>query len=87
MQNYPNPFNPTTTISYAIPMTGMVDLRVYDVLGREVASLQQGLQDAGSYNLKWDASDLSSGFYVYRIMVTVDGQSKFAQAKKMILMK
>ncbi len=87
MQNYPNPFNPTTTISYAIPMTGMVDLRIYDVLGREVASLQQGLQDAGSYNLKWDASDLSSGFYVYRLMVTVDGQSKFAQAKKMILMK
>jgi len=87
MQIYPNPFNPTTTISYALPISGMVDLRIYDILGCEVASLQPGLQDAGSYNLKWDTSNLSSGFYVYRIMVIVDGQSKFAQAKKMILMK
>ncbi|MCK9282067.1 MAG: GDSL-type esterase/lipase family protein [Melioribacteraceae bacterium] len=87
MQNYPNPFNPTTTIRYAIPVSGMVDLRIYDILGREVASIQQGLQDAGNYNVTWNASNLSSGFYVYRIMVTVDGQSKFAQSKKMILMK
>ncbi|MFA7288504.1 MAG: GDSL-type esterase/lipase family protein, partial [Melioribacteraceae bacterium] len=87
MQNYPNPFNPTTTIRYALPISGMVDLRIYDILGREVASLHQGMQDAGSYNLNWNASNLSSGFYVYRIMVSVDGQSKFTQSKKMILMK
>ncbi|HEY9165687.1 MAG TPA: T9SS type A sorting domain-containing protein [Candidatus Kryptonia bacterium] len=81
-QNYPNPFNPTTTISYNLQKAGHVTLKVYDVLGREVATLFDGFKTAGSHTTSFDASALASGVYFYRI---VAGQ--FVSTKKMLLMK
>jgi hypothetical protein len=66
-QNYPNPFNPTTTIQYAVPVSGEVALTVYDVLGGQVARLQHGFIHAGEHTAVFDGSDLSSGTYVYTI--------------------
>ncbi len=81
-QNYPNPFNPATVISYQLSAARAVDLRVFDMLGREVAVLAQGVQSAGTYKVNFDASNLASGFYVYRL--TAGG---FTQSMKMLLMK
>lgn len=66
-QNYPNPFNPSTVISYHLPMSSRVNLRVYDMLGREVAELVNEVQVSGSHEVTFDASSLSSGMYFYRI--------------------
>jgi photosystem II stability/assembly factor-like uncharacterized protein len=81
-QNYPNPFNPTTTINFQIPNDGYVTLKVFDLLGREVASLVNEDKKAGYYGYNFDASKLSSGVYIYKI--TADN---FVQSKKMLLMK
>jgi hypothetical protein len=81
-QNYPNPFNPSTTLRYSIPREGMVSLKVYNILGQEVASLVNEFQTNGVYSVKFDASKLSSGMYLYRI--TSGG---FTQVKKMMLLK
>ncbi|MBC8041856.1 MAG: T9SS type A sorting domain-containing protein [Rhizobacter sp.] len=81
-QNYPNPFNPATTISYAIPQAASVRLRVYDMLGREVATLVDTKQAAGSYTARFDASRFASGIYFYRLQ---SGAS--VQTKKMLLVK
>jgi photosystem II stability/assembly factor-like uncharacterized protein len=81
-QNYPNPFNPTTTIAFQVAKTGNVRLAVYDILGREVALLLNERKNAGSYEVRFDASTLSTGLYLYRI--AADG---FVQAKKMLLVK
>jgi hypothetical protein len=81
-QNYPNPFNPTTTISYQLPVASQVSLKVYDVLGREVMTLVNGRQDAGAYNFNFNASELSSGVYFYRLQ-----SGNFVQTKKMMLVK
>lgn len=67
MANYPNPFNPTTTIRYSVPNAGMVSLRVFDMLGREVALIESGYKSAGRYEAVFDASRLASGIYVYRL--------------------
>jgi hypothetical protein len=82
LQNYPNPFNPTTTINYQLPESGFVKLNVYDLLGREVASLVNENKPAGNHSVKFDASRLTSGVYVYTVSV-----NKFTQSKKMLLMK
>ena len=66
-QNYPNPFNPSTSITYQLPAAVKVDLRVFDVLGREVAVLASGVQSAGSHTVKFDAASLSTGVYFYRL--------------------
>jgi len=66
-ENYPNPFNPATMIRYQIAERGFVSLKVYDVLGREVATLVNGEKSAGSYSVRWDASSLASGTYFYRL--------------------
>ncbi|MEG8946385.1 alpha-amylase family glycosyl hydrolase [Rosettibacter firmus] len=81
-QNYPNPFNPTTFINYQIPSTSNVILKVYDILGREVTTLVNEVQQAGRYEIKFNASDLPSGVYFYRIQA-----GNFSDTKKMILLK
>ncbi|MCL6098536.1 MAG: M36 family metallopeptidase [Bacteroidetes bacterium] len=80
--NYPNPFNPSTTINYQLPENGFVTIKVYDVLGKEVATLVNKNKSAGYYNVSFDASKLTSGVYIYTINV-----NGFAQSKKMLLMK
>ena len=81
-QNYPNPFNPVTTINYALPHNGIIYLKVYDVLGREIKELASGYKEAGYYNVSFDGSNLPSGIYIYKL-VTND----FTDIKKMILVK
>ncbi len=82
LENYPNPFNPTTEISYQMPRNGEVTLKVYDVLGRLVATLVDGYQSAGVHTAQFNADNLASGIYFYRL--TAPG---ITQVKKMILMK
>jgi hypothetical protein len=81
-QNYPNPFNPTTTIKYSIAKPGMVNIKVYDIVGREVATLVNQEQGSGSYQVTFDASKLASGLYIYRIQ-----SGDFSAVSKMMLMK
>ena len=81
-QNYPNPFNPTTTISFSIPSSAFTSLKVYDILGNEVATLVNEEKQAGNYELQFDASNLSSGIYLYKLQVC-----SFVETKKMILIK
>ncbi|HCY74365.1 MAG TPA: hypothetical protein DHV28_00455 [Ignavibacteriales bacterium] len=81
-QNYPNPFNPSTSISYSINGFQFVSLRVYDLLGREVATLVDEYKSPGNYEAKFDASSLSSGVYFYRLKNDTD-----VETKKMIYLK
>lgn len=81
-QNYPNPFNPTTTIAFALPEARNVSLRVYDMLGREVAVLVDRSLEAGQHKIQWDASDLASGTYLYRIVA-----GNYISVKTMVLVK
>ncbi|MCH7723900.1 MAG: S8 family peptidase [Bacteroidetes bacterium] len=81
-QNYPNPFNPSTTIKYNLKENGYVSLKIYDILGREVANLISEKQIAGSYNVIFNADGLVSGVYIYKLKV-----NDFIEAKKMILTK
>ncbi len=81
-QNYPNPFNPTTQINYSIKEAGLVQLRVYDILGKEIVTLVNTNKEAGYYSVDFDASELPSGVYIYQL--TTPG---FTQARKMILTK
>ena len=80
--NYPNPFNPVTTFEYAIDQTLHVTLRVYDTLGREVATLVDGVQQAANYQVRFDGAGLASGMYLYRL--ETPGQ---VLTRRMILMK
>jgi hypothetical protein len=87
MQNYPNPFNPSTTIEFQLPANGNVELKVYDVAGREVATLVNEMRNAGNHRIVWNAVDnqgvkVSSGVYFYRISA-----GQFNQIKKMVLLK
>lgn len=86
-QNYPNPFNPTTVISYQISTVSHVTLKVYDVLGREVANLVDQRQNAGYYNVIFDASRFASGVYFCRLVANGNGGEKFVSVKKLVLMK
>lgn len=81
-QNYPNPFNPATRISYQIPVSGLVKLSVYDFLGREVETLVNEYKQAGFYDIEFNASELSSGTYFYRIQ-----SNEFISTKKMLYIK
>ncbi len=82
-QNYPNPFNPNTVINYAVKENSLINLKLYDALGREIATLVNKNQGAGNYNIKLNASDFSSGFYFYSLFINGD---LFA-TKKMFLLK
>jgi len=81
-QNFPNPFNPSTVISYQLPVSSQVTLKVFDVLGNEVASLVNLQQEAGSYNVTLDASSLASGTYIYRLIA-----GDFVSTKKLVVLK
>ncbi|OYV84512.1 MAG: hypothetical protein B7Z63_06815 [Ignavibacteriae bacterium 37-53-5] len=81
-QNYPNPFNPSTIISYGIPKSGFVELKVFDVAGRSIATLVSGHQSPGHYEIRFDGSKLPSGVYFLRIEA-----GGLSQTRKMILMK
>ncbi len=81
-QNYPNPFNPTTTIKFSVPVTGHITLKVYDMLGQLVATLSDGIHQAGNYNASFDGSNLASGIYVYRLQ-----SESVTISKKFVLMK
>lgn len=82
MQNYPNPFNPSTTIEYTIPENSVVTLTIYDILGKEVANLVNKYQDQGSYIVNWNAANVSSGVYIYKL-----NAGSYADTKKMVLSK
>lgn len=81
-QNYPNPFNPSTTISYSLPQNGNVEIKLYDVLGNEIATVLNSVKEAGNYDVKFDASSLASGMYIYTIRV-----NDYTATKKMLLVK
>jgi hypothetical protein len=81
-QNYPNPFNPSTKILYSIAEAGQVKISVYNLLGQEVSSLVNGFMEAGNHQVSFNASDLPSGTYIYKIET-----SQFTQARKMLLTK
>ena len=86
-QNYPNPFNPITSIRYDLPVDGLVNITVYDMIGREVKNLVNGIQTAGFRSVKWDATNnnnqtVSAGLYIYSIY-----SDNYIDTKKMILLK
>ena len=81
-QNYPNPFNPTTTISYSVNTTGNIELAVYDLQGHQVATLVNGVQPVGNYQVVFDAQELPSGVYVYTLR-----SAESVLTNKMVLMK
>jgi hypothetical protein len=81
-QNYPNPFNPSTTISYQLPTQSHVTLKVFDVLGREVATLVNGVEEPGYKSVTFDATKMSSGLYFYRLTA-----GSYVDTKKLLLLK
>lgn len=81
-QNYPNPFNPATVISYDLATSSRVNISVYDILGRKITTLIDKFQNAGNYQVNWDASELSSGVYIYKI-----NAGDFTQSRQMMLIK
>ena len=87
LQNFPNPFNPTTIIEYELPRAELVSLKIFDIMGREVISLVNKLQNPGQKFVLWDGINslgqpVSAGMYIYTIQV-----GKFIQSKKMVLIK
>ena len=81
-QNYPNPFNPSTVITYSLPVSSHVILKIYDVLGREVRTLVDEKQNGGSHNVIFQGADLPTGVYFYRLQA-----GAYSETKKLLLMK
>jgi hypothetical protein len=81
-QNYPNPFNPATTIKFSVQSSGPASLKVYDLLGREVATLHQGMLTAGSHEVRFNAGNLPSGMYLYTLEA-----GAFRQTRRLMLLK
>jgi hypothetical protein len=81
-QNHPNPFNPATQIRYALPQSGQIRLAIYNTLGQQVAQLFNGHQEAGIHVIRWNAENVASGIYYYRL--EADG---FSDTRKMMLLK
>ncbi|HED11677.1 MAG TPA: T9SS type A sorting domain-containing protein, partial [Caldithrix abyssi] len=86
LQNYPNPFNPVTRIRYVLSRAATVELSVYDLMGRKVGLLAQGLKQAGTHEVIFNAGALASGIYFYKLLVP-DGQSPREITRKMFLVK
>jgi hypothetical protein len=84
--NYPNPFNPETVIPYALPVRADVSLRVFDILGRQVALLSSGVQEAGVHSVTWNAATMSSGLYFCRLEAK-SGTHEFQATRKLMLLK
>jgi hypothetical protein len=82
MQNYPNPFNPSTTIRYALPKSSYVRLKVYNLLGREIATLVNEKRAAGEHAIRWNPIGLPSGIYFYRLQA-----GEFVATRKLVLMR
>ncbi len=82
MQNYPNPFNPTTTIEFTIPKHALVNIKIYNVLGKEISTLVNEEFKAGAYQIQLNAKSLSSGLYFYRISA-----GSFMQTRKLLVVK
>ena len=81
-QNYPNPFNPTTEIRFEVPVSGFVSLKVYNVLGREIATIVNEQKNPGAYSVQWNASAQPSGVYYYRMLT-----GSFSETKKLVLVR
>ena len=81
-QNYPNPFNPSTSIAFALAKAGEVKLQIFNALGQQVATLVNGKMSAGQHHVTWDARDVPSGIYFYKLEA-----GTFNQTRKMVLMK
>jgi len=86
-QNYPNPFNPATTITVALPVDAAVSLAVYNTMGQKVAELMNGTVRAGYHDVQFDATNLASGLYIYRMMAKGNDGKDFTKIQKMMLMK
>jgi hypothetical protein len=81
-QNYPNPFNPTTTLEFRVPRSESVSLKVYDIVGRKVATLVEGPREPGVYNVTWDADEFPTGVYFAKMTA-----GEFSAFRKLMLMK
>ena len=81
-QNYPNPFNPETTISFSLPEKANISLKIFDLLGREVATLASGEMNEGHHKVVFNAKNLSSGLYIYRLEA-----GEFSAVRKLLLLK
>ncbi|MCW9065294.1 MAG: T9SS type A sorting domain-containing protein, partial [Ignavibacteriaceae bacterium] len=81
-QNYPNPFNPATKIKYSVPVEGLVNIAVFNILGEKVADLVNSVQKAGNYELTFNATNLASGMYIYRME-----SGNYVSIKKMMILK
>lgn len=91
-QNYPNPFNPVTTLKYKILHLSFVRLTVYDIIGRKVKTLYEGIQSSGDFEVSWDGKDLNgnelaTGIYLYRLEATSKNRTVFSETKKMMLIR
>ncbi len=82
LQNYPNPFNPTTTIRFSIVDRQQTTLKIYDILGREVATLVDDVKQPGTYSVQWDATGMASGVYFYRLTT-----NNFSETRKLMLLR
>lgn len=81
-QNYPNPFNPVSKIKFSIPVSGNVEIKVYDILGKEIKTLLNEYKQSGTYEVEFDASNLPSGVYFYRMI-----SGSYLETKKMLLLR
>lgn len=81
-QNYPNPFNPSTNINFSLPESQQVSLKIYDISGREIATLIDGFKSIGEHSVSFDASNLSSGVYIYQLKA-----GNRVDTKRMLLIK
>jgi len=86
-QNYPNPFNPSTTISFSLPVEANVNIKVFNMIGQEVAEITSGNFETGSHNFQFDAAKLSSGTYIYKLEANGVNGTNFTSTKKMIILK